>query len=129
MKSITSIYLKLFLAYGLIFGMLMSLWDYLDKGEISFLKTIFMIVFFGGFMSWTSVKNMKRSKQRFVGAELSEDDFNAKQTELISKNKPIEEIFDLLKSNEMTKSWSLKIENSRIIGKQKPLGHLGEKEL
>ncbi len=57
MKAITTIYLKLFLVYGLTFGLLMSVWDYIDEGEINLWKTAFLILFFGGFMSWTSVKN------------------------------------------------------------------------
>ena len=119
MKSITTIYLKLFLAYGLIFGFLMSLWDYFDEGEIDLWKTAFMIIFFGGFMSWTSVKSMKKSKKKFEGKELTKEDFKALQSEIISKDKSIEEIYDLLKSNELTKNWKLKFEELKITGKTK----------
>ena len=119
MKKITKIYLKLFLSYGLIFGFLMSLWDYIDEGEISIVKTIFMIVFFGGFMSWISVKSMKKSKQKFGGSELTEEDFKASQNKIIMKNKSIQEIYDLLKSNEKTKKWKLKIKEIEIVGKTK----------
>lgn len=111
--------MKLFLAYGLTFGFIMSLWDYIDEGEIIILKTVFMIVFFGGFMSWTSVKNMKKSKQKFKGTELTEEDFKASQSEIITKKKSIQEIYDLLKSNEVSKKWKLKIEEIKIIGKTK----------
>ncbi len=119
MKFTTKIYLRLFLIYGLTFGFLMSLWDYMVDREINFLKSIFMIVFFGGFMSWTSVKSMKKSKQKFGGTELTEEDFNASQSELITKKKSVQEIYDLLKSNEVAKNWKLKIENSKIVGKTK----------
>lgn len=117
MKITTKIYLKLFLAYGLTFGFLMSLWNYIDDGEINFLKTIFMILFFGGFMSWTSVKDMKKSKLKFEGTELTEEDFDASQSECFAKKKSIQEIYDLLKSNEVTKNWKFEIENSQIVGK------------
>lgn len=119
MKRITKIYLKLFLSYGLIFGILMSLWDYIDEGEINLLKTAFMIIFFGGFMSWTSVKSMKKSKKKFVGEELTEQDFKVSQSEIISKKKSIKEIYDLLKSNELTKNWKLKMDELKITGKTK----------
>jgi hypothetical protein len=119
MKMTTKIYLKLFLAYGLMLGLFMSFWDYIADGEFSIMKTIFMIVFFGGFMSWTSVKSMKKFKQKSGGAELTEDDFQVSQSEIITKNKPIHEIYDLLKSNVETKNWKLKIENSKITGKTK----------
>jgi hypothetical protein len=119
MKGLTKVYWRLFITYGSIFGFLMSLWDYFDEGEISFYKTTFMVVFFGGFMSWTSVKSMKKSKKKFGGGELTEEDFKASQIEIISKNKSISEIYDLLKSDDSTKKWKLKFEESKITGKTK----------
>lgn len=119
MKSITRIYLKLFLSYGFIFGLVMSLWEYIDEGEINLWKTVFMIIFFGGFMSWTSVKSMKKTKKKFGDEELTEEDFKASQVEIISKNKSIKEIFDLLKSYELAKNWKLKSEELKITGKTK----------
>jgi len=119
MKELTKIYLKLFLSYGLIFGFLMSLWDYINKGEISFLNIVLDIIFFGGFMSWISVKSMKKSKQKFGGTELTEEDFNASQSMIIKKNKSIKELYHLLKLNEVTKNWKMKIEEMKIFGKTK----------
>ena len=119
MKGLTKVYWKLFISYGSIFGFLMSLWDYFDEGEISFYKTTFMVVFFGGFMSWTSVKSMKKSKKKFGEGELTEEDFKASQIEIIPKNKSTKEIYDLLKSDDLTKNWKLKLEKLKITGKTK----------
>ncbi len=119
MNRIKKICLKIFLSYGLLFGFLMSLWDYIDEGEINLWKAAFMIIFFGGYMSWTSVRSMKKSKKKFGGEKLTEEDFKVSQCEIISKNKSIKEIYDLLKSNELTKSWKLKFEELKITGKTK----------
>ncbi len=61
MKIVTKIYFKSFLLYGLTFGLLMTLWDYIDEGKIEIIKLLFMSVFFGGIMSWTTVTAQKRT--------------------------------------------------------------------
>jgi hypothetical protein len=119
MNRVTKIYLKLFLSYGLIFGILLTLWDYIDEGEINLWKTTFMIFFFGGFMSWTSVKSMKNSKKKFGGEKLTEEDFNVSQSEIILKEKSIREIYELLKSDELTRNWKFKLEEFKITGRTK----------
>jgi hypothetical protein len=117
MKLSTKIYLKLFLGYGIMLGVFMSFWEYIADGEFNIMKVIFMVIFFGGFMSWISVKSMKKLKSG--NTELTEEDFNVSQSEIIAKNKSIKEIFDLLKSEELTKNWRLKIEESKIAGRTK----------
>lgn len=119
MKLVTKIYLKLFLVYGLMLGVFMSFWEYIADGEFNIMKIIFMVVFLSGFMSWTSVKSMKKLKLKSGNTELTEEDFNVSQSEIIAKNISIKEIFYFLKSEELTKEWKLKIEESRITGKTK----------
>ncbi len=97
----------------------MSLWDYISEGGINFLKTTFMIIFFGGFMAWISVKSMKKSKKKFGSEELTDEDFKASQVEIISKTKSVKEIHDLLKSNELTKNWKLNYNELKISGRTK----------
>lgn len=119
MKLVTKIYLKLFLVYGLMLGVFMSFWEYIADGEFNIMKIIFMVVFLSGFMSWTSVKSMKKLKLKSGNTELTEEDFNVSQSEIIAKNISIKEIFYFLKSEELTKEWKLEIEESRITGKTK----------
>ncbi|MFV0592919.1 MAG: hypothetical protein ACK5M7_16185 [Draconibacterium sp.] len=90
MKGLTKVYWRLFISYGALFGLLMSLWDVFAKREVNFYKTTFIVVFFGGFMSWRAVKSMKDSKKRLGGGELTEEDFKASQSEVIPKNRSIE---------------------------------------
>src|SRR5690554_5447791 len=98
MRKINRIYLKLFLIYGLTFGLLMTLWDYLDEGEIDIIKLIFMTVFFGGFMSWTTIKNLKKTKIKANGKnELNEEDFKATQVKYIPKIITLDSAFERLK--------------------------------
>jgi hypothetical protein len=120
MKKINRFYLKLFLIYGLTFGLLMTLWDYVDEGEIDIIKLIFMTVFFGGFMSWTTIKNLKKTKIKANGKiELTEEDFKATQKKYIPKILTLDSAFERLKKYDVKNSWHLKINNSRIEGKTK----------
>ncbi len=119
MSRITKIYLKLFLFYGLIFGVINLLWYYIDKGEINVLKIIFLIIFFGGFMSWSSVKSIKKSMKKFKGEKLTDDDFEVSQSQVISKSQSIKQVYDLLKSDELTKNWKLNFKESKIVGRTK----------
>jgi hypothetical protein len=110
-------YVKLFLAYGLSFGILMSLWDYINDGGIEYVKIAFMILFFGGIMTWTSVRSMKRFKRKYVGEALTSNDFKAKQCKIIPSDRSIQSIYDQLKTNETTGKWKIKLENSAIAGR------------
>ncbi len=61
MKPVTKLYWKVFLRSGLIYGLVLSIWEYLDEGEVDFAKLVFMTVFFGALMSWTTVTAQKRA--------------------------------------------------------------------
>ena len=119
MKIVAKKYFKSFLLYGLTFGLLMTLWDYIDEGKIDIIKLLFMSVFFGGIMSWTTVTAQKRAITKQGKKELTEDDFKVSQCESIIKEITIKEIYELLNSNETTNKWKLDIKNSKIIGKTK----------
>ncbi len=120
MRKMNRFYLKLFLIYGLTFGLLMTLWDYLDEGKVDIIKLIFMTVFFGGFMSWTTIKNLKKTKtNQNHKAELTEEDFKATQIKYIAKILTLDGAFEKLKKYDINNSWRLKINNSRIEGKTK----------
>jgi len=120
MRKINRFYLKLFLIYGLTFGLLMTLWDYLDEGKVDIIKLIFMTVFFGGFMSWTTIKNLKKTKIKANGkTELTEEDFKATQVKYIPKILTLDSAFERLNKYDKSNSWRLKINNSRIEGKTK----------
>ncbi len=111
MNNIRKAHLQLFLAHGLSFGLLMTCFDYMNDGEFYLLKTVFLIVFFGGFMSWSSINSMKKSKRMFSGRELHDDDFNLSHSELLTSMKSIQDIYELLKTNEATKNWKLQFKN------------------
>ncbi|KOH46870.1 hypothetical protein [Sunxiuqinia dokdonensis] len=61
MKTGTKLYWKTFLRSGVIYGLVLAIWEYLDEGEVNFLKLGFMTVFFGALMSWTAVTAHKRA--------------------------------------------------------------------
>ncbi|MGM0408190.1 MAG: hypothetical protein ACQERU_09400 [Bacteroidota bacterium] len=61
MKTVTKICLKSFFLYGTIFGLLMTLWEYIDEEKINIWKQIFQGVLFGGLMSWTTITSHKRA--------------------------------------------------------------------
>ena len=52
--------LKSFLKYGLTFGLIMTLWKYIDEGKVDIEKIIFISVAFGLLMSWTTVSTQKK---------------------------------------------------------------------
>ena len=119
MKMTTKLYLKSFVLYGLIFGLIMAVWEYIDEGKINIWKQIFQGVFFGGFMSWTTVTAQKRAIRKQGKKELTEDDFKVSQSELINDQISIQEIYALLGKNEIANKWRLKIQDSKITGKTK----------
>ena len=119
MKITTKLYLKSFFIYGIIFGLIMTLWEYIDEEKINLLKQIFQGVFFGGIMSWTTVTAQKRFIKKLGKKELTEDDFKVSQCESITKKNTIQEIYNLLNSNETINKWKLEIKDSKIIGKTK----------
>lgn len=122
------IYSKLFLLYGLTFGFLMSLWHYINEGEIDFTELIFMIVFFGGIMSWFNIRSWKNLKLKSGGTSLAEEDFKLTQSEFLSKKISNQDIYMLLTNSKMTKKWKIKITNSQILGKTRnSWGSRGEK--
>lgn len=119
MKIVTKKYLKSFLLYGLTFGLLMTLWDYLDEGKIDIIKLLFMSVFFGGIMSWTTVTAQKRAIRKQGKKELTEEDFKATHIKYIPNKISLESAFVKLKEYDISNNWHLKIQNSRIEGKTK----------
>lgn len=50
---------------------------------------------------------------------MTEEDFHALQIAIIPKTKSIQEIYNLLKSEDLTKSWNLKLEELQISGRTK----------
>ncbi len=119
MRITTKLYLQSFFIYGIAFGLLMSLWEYLDEEKINIWKQIFQGVFFGGLMSWTTVTAQKRAIKKPGKKELTEDDFKVSQFEFITKENTIQEIYELLNSNKPLTKWKLVIKDSKIIGKTK----------
>ena len=63
MKTI-KLYLRPFLITGISFGTLMALWDYFEKEKIDFKKLIFLSIFFGAMMSWSTVRTQKRREKK-----------------------------------------------------------------
>ena len=119
MKTNTRFHLKLFFINGIIFGLLSTLWQYLDGEEIEIGKQIFKGVFFGGIMSWTIRISQKRVVRNQEQTEHTKDHFNVYQCESTTKNNSIQEVYDLLNSNQTISRWTLEIKDSKIIGKTK----------
>lgn len=112
-------YVKMILMYGLTFGVLMSLWDFVSGKSFDLIKLIIMTLFFGGFMTWNTVKRMKRLKEKNGESTLTDKDFKAEQSEVITSNKTIHEIYNLLRSDKIIEKWNLILEEEEIIGKAK----------
>ena len=72
MRILIKLYLKPFLITGLTFGLLVALWDYFDRGEIDFIKLIFMTVSFGALMSWRTVAAQKRRRKEKISTSTEE---------------------------------------------------------
>ncbi len=119
MKITTKLYLKSFFIYGIIFGLIMTLWEYIDEEKINLWKQVFQGAFFGVFMSWTTVTAQKRAMRKYGKNELTEEDFKVSQFESINTENSIQEIYDLLNSHETINKWKLEIKGSKVIGKTK----------
>ena len=60
-KSVLNLYIKLFLIYGFLFGLLMTAWEYYDTKHINIWKQIFQGISFGAVMSWINVMAQRRA--------------------------------------------------------------------
>jgi hypothetical protein len=119
MKQVTKLYLRSFFMCGLTFGLLMTIWEYIDAEKISIWKQIIQGVIFGAFMSWFTVRSQIKTISKNGKEQLTEEDFKTTQFKSIDKKIAINEIYELLKCNELTKNWKIKIDNSKIVGRTK----------
>ncbi|MCY1636499.1 hypothetical protein [Marinifilum sp. D737] len=119
MKVTTKLYLKSFFIYGIIFGLIMTLWEYIDEEKINLWRQVFQGVFFGGFMSWATVTAHKRAMRKYGKNELTEEDFKVSQCDYIIKENSIQEIYDLMNHHEAINKWKIEIKGSNVIGKTK----------
>jgi hypothetical protein len=72
MKKFLKLYLRPFLFTGLIFGLLLALWEYIDNERIDFVKLIIKSVAFGALMSWSTVAAQKRRRKEKISASSEE---------------------------------------------------------
>ncbi|MFO7851067.1 MAG: hypothetical protein R6U04_07075 [Bacteroidales bacterium] len=119
MTTVTRLYLKSFFVYGIIFALLMTLWEYIDEEKINIWKQIFQGAIFGGLMSWTTIRSHKQAIRKQGKKEMTEEDFKVSQSGFVNSEKSIQQIYVLLNNNDITSKWKLKIENSKIIAKTK----------
>lgn len=117
MKAKTKQYLKLFLISGFSYGLMMSLWDFLDEGTVNIWSSLFQAVFFGSIMSWITIKAHENALRKFGKTDLTDDDFKISYCEFIEQDKSIQDIYNLLENNDQVEHWKLKIKNSKILGK------------
>ena len=104
------------LVYGLTFALLLALWDFFSGRELDAMKLIIMALFFGGFMTWNSVKRMRRLKEQTGDSVLTSEDFNAAQQIVVSSSKSIHEIYNSLRTDAATEKWKLSLEGQHISG-------------
>jgi hypothetical protein len=118
MNALTKRYFISFFYFAIIYGLIMLLIQLLlDK--IDWLSIVIISVFFGGFMSWGLVATHKKALQNLKKEPLTDDDFAVKRTEYLANSISIEKALQLLSTNELTKSWNLKVKDSTIFGKTK----------
>jgi hypothetical protein len=115
----TKIYLKLFLRFALIFGLIIFLFDFLLDGEVEYVQKSITTLLFAAFMAWFSVRSARKKKLEIVGGELTEEDFVVSKRESVPMQHSIQEVYDLLKINDTTKKWSLKLDAAGIVGRTK----------
>lgn len=128
MKTVTKLYLKFFLISGSTYGIISIATNYFRKGEVNPLDAILGFIVFGAIVSWYIVRTDKRNRKKSLGAKFSEDDYKVHQIDYLPKTKSINEIYELLTLNDITKKWKLKLQNSGIIGRTRMSNHSwGEK--
>jgi len=60
-KHFRLLYIKTFLLYSVLFGAIMSVWEYYDTGHVNIIKQVFQSMFFGSILSWTNVTAKRRA--------------------------------------------------------------------
>lgn len=119
MKVSTKVILRLFFVNATLFGVFVSLFDYMFDSEINVLKQIIQSILFGVFMAWFALRTKKRNLIERGIHEFAEDDFKAGFSTRISNSISIENAFEILKKYDKNNNWNLSITNNRIEGKTK----------
>ncbi len=103
----------------MIFGLIIFLFDFLLDGEVEYVQKSITTLLFAAFMAWFSVRSARKKKLEIVGGELTEEDFVVSKKESVPKQHSIQEIYELLKTNDTTKKWKFKLSESGIVGRSK----------
>ena len=116
MKVSIRVILRLFFVNATLFGVLVSLCDYMFDNEINVLKQIVQSVLFGLFMSWFAIRTKKRILIESGIKEFKEEDFKTGFSARVSTSISIENAFEILKKYDKNNNWNLSITNNRIEG-------------
>ena len=114
MKAITKVYLKTFLVYGLLFGSMMTLWEYFETEEINIWKQIFQGSIFGVLMSWTTVTAQKRLLKNY-GVNNNELSLKVRQSLSVENSIEIASLLKKLKEKDFSHNWKFRESKSDII--------------
>lgn len=115
MSVITKMFIRTFFASALFFGALMSIFEYMEAGEIRWVKQIISAVLFGLFMSiWSTISAKRTMKLKGIDNP-KEDDFKVVQTSSIDSSLAAEQVLDLINTDVETKAWKVELDDQNNI--------------
>lgn len=107
MSTLTKTYIRTFITAALFFGGFMALFEFLEDGEIRWIKHIIGGVLFGLFMSFWNTWSAKRVLKEKGVVNPTEDDFRVGQATVIDSSLTSEQVLDLIKNDSETKDWKV----------------------
>lgn len=114
MNSLTKLYLKLFLFTGILFGVLITLFEFLAGDGTSWWKIILESVLFGIAMSLFMVNLHKNRLKKLGVQEDSSSGFGVQQKKIIRSSLSKEEVVAKLKSHPVFGNMKMKEDNGTI---------------
>ncbi|MBI1288404.1 MAG: hypothetical protein GC178_12600 [Flavobacteriales bacterium] len=113
MKPTTKIYFRTFIVSALIFGALMTAYQFVAEGRVVWYQQLFQSTFFGLFMTLLSALSVKRVIKKHGIENPTIDDFKVNQIITIDSPLSSEQVLELINKNEDTKGWTLKFDTEK----------------
>jgi hypothetical protein len=115
MSVTTKMYIRTFILSALFFGIMMSVFEHIESGEVRWVKQVISAILFGLFMSFWSTLSAKRTMKLKGIDNPKEDDFKVVQTASIDSSLGAKQVLDLINTDVDTKAWKVKLDDENNI--------------
>ncbi len=114
MSEVTKFYIKVFLIFGVVFALGTILVDFVLGDPINLYKSLFQVLFFGGFMTIVLVPGQINTLRKLGVTEFTPDTLSVTQKRIILSSLSQEELVDRIQQNSHLSKMKMRISNNEI---------------